>query len=135
MIQFENLLRQSNLKVTPQRLIIVDNLYKMGHMSIDELFQSIKSKIPSISLATIYKNINAMLDVSLAQEVKIPNQKSKYELTKKAHSHLVCSKCGKVEDITLDLHGIVDEASSKSGYSINANSVVLSGICSECKNK
>ena len=135
MVHFDILLREKNLKVTPQRLAIVEELYKMGHLNIDELFKSIKIKFPSISLATVYKNINAMFDVSFVQEIKIPNQKSKYELTKAKHSHLVCSKCGKVQDVTLDLDSIIDEASQKSHFDISGEAVVLSGIRPACQGK
>jgi Fur family peroxide stress response transcriptional regulator len=61
MLNSENLLRESGIKVTPQRLSIVDELYGRVHMSIDELYGAIKKRFPSISLATVYKNINELL--------------------------------------------------------------------------
>jgi len=133
MIKYENLLRGYSLKVTPQRVAIVEDLYKNGHMSIDELYKSVKERFSTISLATIYKNINSMIDVSFVKEIKIPNQKSKYELTKKSHSHIICQKCGKVEDITLNLDDLISKASKESNYTITENSVVLSGICGDCQ--
>ena len=51
------LLKDNNLKVTPQRLTIVEELYVNGHMNIDQVYKSLQEKFPSISLATIYKNI------------------------------------------------------------------------------
>ncbi len=129
----ELLLRENGIKVTPQRLSIVEELYGQVHMSVDELYEAIKKKFPSISLATVYKNINAMLEKSFILEVKIPNQKSKYELAKASHSHVMCESCGKVEDITLDLHGITEMAANLTDYKINDDALVLSGICPSCK--
>ena len=129
----ESLLRESSIKVTPQRLSIVDELRGQVHMSVDELYEAIKKKFPSISLATVYKNINAMLDKSFILEVKIPNQKSKYELAKESHSHVMCEECGKVEDITLDLGDITQMAANLTQYKINDDALVLSGICPSCK--
>ena len=70
MIKYENLLRGYSLKVTPQRIAIVEDLYKNGHMSINELYKSVKERFSTISLATIYKNINSMIDVSFVKEIK-----------------------------------------------------------------
>jgi len=129
----ESLLRESGIKVTPQRLSIVEELSGRVHMSVDELYEAIKLKFPSISLATVYKNINAMLEKDFILEVKIPNQKSKYELAKESHSHVMCEKCGKVEDIILDLGSIAEKAANLTEYRINNDALVLSGICPSCK--
>jgi Fur family peroxide stress response transcriptional regulator len=129
----ETLLRENGIKVTPQRLSIVDELYGQVHMSVDELYEAIKKKFPSISLATVYKNINAMLEKDFILEVKIPNQKSKYELAKASHSHIMCESCGKVEDVSLNLEGIAQKAANLTHYQINNDALVLSGICPSCK--
>ncbi len=128
----ETLLREHNIKVTPQRMGIVEELKGEVHLSVDELYERMKSKFPSISLATVYKNINAMLEKNFLLEVKIPNIKSKYELAKEPHAHLQCVKCGKVEDIKLNLDSVIKESSQKSGYKIYEESLVLSGVCPEC---
>ena len=126
------LLTQYDLKVTPQRIAIVEELYKNGHMNIDELYRNLLSKFPSISLATIYKNINSMVEKLFLSEVKIPETKSVYELTKTEHAHMVCSSCGSICDIMLDVSSIVKEASTLTDFRINSTSVVLNGICGKC---
>ena len=133
MERYENLLRNSNIKVTPQRLAIVEELNGHVHMSIEELYKAIKKKFPSISLATVYKNINAMMDQGFIQEVKVPGQKSKYELTKAPHSHIVCENCGKVEDIALDLEKVTRNAANITRYEIRDKALILSGLCPACK--
>ena len=133
MINFTDELRQHNLKATPQRLAISNALYANGHINIDSLYALMLHKFNSISLATIYKNIHLMLENSFIQEVKIPQNKSVYELTKAAHSHLVCKKCGEVEDINLDMGSIVKDASIKSSFEISKTDLVLSGICKNCQ--
>ncbi len=129
------LLKQYDLKVTPQRIAIVEELYKNGHMNIDELYRNLLSKFPSISLATIYKNINSMVEKLFLSEVKIPETKSVYELTKTEHAHMVCSSCGSICDIMLDVSSIVQEASTLTDFRIDSTSIVLNGICGKCCNK
>jgi len=132
MENYTTILKQYDLKVTPQRIAIVEELYKNGHMNIDELYRNLLSKFPSISLATIYKNINSMVEKLFLSEVKIPETKSVYELTKTEHAHMVCSSCGSICDIMLDVSSIVKEASTLTDFRINSTSVVLNGICGKC---
>ena len=132
MTNYTNLLKEYDLKVTPQRVAIVEELYRNGHMNIDDLYKKLLSKFPSVSLATIYKNINAMVEKVFLSEVKIPNSKSVYELVKTEHAHLVCSCCGYIEDISLDASTILDEASRLSSFKIDSTNIVLGGICSKC---
>jgi len=125
-------LKDSNLKVTPQRLEIVKILSTYGHMNINSLYEALREKFPTLSLATIYKNIHTMRDKSFLSEVKIPNQKNLYELKKEEHSHIVCSKCDDIIDIELNTSSFINQASSISNYKLDKSSIVLNGICPKC---
>ncbi len=133
MNNYTDILRQHNLKATPQRLAIASLLYKYGHISTESLYEMMVKKFNSISLATIYKNINLMLENSFIQEVKIPHAKSVYELTKEYHSHLACSSCGEVEDIFIDMDSILEETSKNTTFKIDSSELVFSGICKDCQ--
>jgi len=132
-MNYETLLHEHTLKATPQRLGILALMHKHGHLSIDELFEKIKKQFNSISLATLYKNINAMLESSLITEVKIPTMKSKYEIAKETHAHLLCDSCGEFKDIYLDLDALMSITESKSNYRLKETSLVFSGLCEKCK--
>lgn len=131
MLAYEQKLRNNDMKVTPQRMAIIQELQKYGHLSIDELYEKITAKFPSISLATVYKNLNSMNDSNFTQEVKIPNQKSKFELTKESHSHLVCTKCGKVEDIMIDTSNLLKNTCT-TYTNLEVTSLIIKGICKDC---
>lgn len=135
MRDFTQTLREHNLKATPQRLAIMDSIFTHGHINIDNLYEEVKEKFSSISLATIYKNINAMTSNMLLLEVKLPNEKSVYEIVKEKHSHLLCHKCGEVVDVEVDTDAMEFAVSSKYNFSISASDVVLSGICEKCQSK
>lgn len=133
MNSYTDILREHNLKVTPQRLAIAEAIDAKGHMSLDELYGVMLKKFSSISLATIYKNINIMLENAFIQEVKLPQAKSVYELTKEAHAHLCCKVCGSVEDIELHTASLVQEAQKNSQFAIEGVHVVLNGVCKKCQ--
>jgi len=79
-MNYETLLKQHQLKITPQRIGILDAMDAAGHITTENLFKQIKKHFSSISLATLYKNINAMLETSLITEVKAPNQKRSFRM-------------------------------------------------------
>ena len=133
MKNYTTILREYNLKATPQRLAIIESVDRYGHISIDTLYDQVKSKFSSISLATIYKNINSMISNMLLLEVKIPNQKSVFEMVKEEHSHLVCGICGDVVDIKIDTSRIVESISTDYNFTIKKSDVVFSGNCESCK--
>ena len=132
MKNYTEILRDYNLKATPQRLVIIESVDKYGHINIDKLYEEVKNTFSSISLATIYKNINSMIKNTLLQEVKIPNEKSVYEMIKEQHSHLVCKNCGIVMDITVDTTRIVEDISEDYKFTIDKSDLIFSGTCKNC---
>lgn len=133
MINYTKLLRDHHLKVTPQRVAIADILYAKGHVTIDSLYEIMLKKFDSISLATIYKNVNLMMQNTFIQEVKIPNSKSVYELTKDRHAHLVCEKCSFVEDIDFNFDSIAQHTASIGSFDVESVSLIFTGKCKNCK--
>ncbi|NPA88409.1 Fur family transcriptional regulator [Caminibacter pacificus] len=129
MKNYKILLENSDLKTTPQRLAILKELDSKGHASIEEIYEDIKEMFPSISLATIYKNINALKEEKIISEICL-HQKPKFEITKDPHAHFICKKCGKVVDIPMD-ELLRPEMNEK--YSDSEKELYIYGICEECK--
>lgn len=116
-------------------MAIIQLMHHSGHISIDELYQEIKKQFSSISLATLYKNIHTMLDVSLIREVKIPGQKTKYEISKESHAHVLCTSCNEIKDVPLETESLLQKSIDMSHYKVEEVSVVISGLCPECQKK
>lgn len=101
-MDYVSVLKDCGLKATPQRLAVLEVLSERKHPNIDELYAKIKQVYPTVSLATVYKNVNALRDNGLIIEVNISNDKTKYDLFLEPHLHVVCKKCGQVEDVLYD---------------------------------
>jgi len=132
-MKYGPLLHRHQLKATPQRLVIIECMDSAGHISIDDLFQQIREKFASISLATLYKNIHMMINVNLIREVMIPGQKSKYEIEKRPHAHLLCKRCSELKDIPFDPAPLLQESTKISHYVTDEVSIVISGVCPNCQ--
>ena len=104
----------------------------MGYYNIDKLYNLVISKCPTLSKATLYRNLNDLILKDIVTEVKVPNQKNMYETTKIPHIHLICKECGRIVDDMVDLSFLVNEVSKHSKFKIETSSVSLIGICEEC---
>ncbi|AFL67781.1 Fur family transcriptional regulator [Sulfurospirillum barnesii] len=135
MERFKDILKASNLKSTHQRLAILDCIERFGHVDIDTLYESITQKYPTMSKATLYRNINDLISFHILEEVKLPHQKQQYEIKKVPHVHLLCSQCGSVEDIFVETKALLETISSQSGFEINSSFIVMNGICRRCSGK
>ena len=129
--QVVNSLKEHGLKVTPQRVTILSAIEKKGHANIDEIYQEAKTTNPTMSLATVYKNVTSLIETNLLKELALNNQKSKYELTKEPHSHLICKKCGSVEDI--NSNNLFTLNRDNLDFDIEEVELNIYGTCNECK--
>lgn len=101
-MNYLSVLKNHKLKATPQRLAVLDILDERTHPTMDELYEKIKNLHPSVSLATVYKNVNTLKDNGLIVEVNIPNGKTRYDVFLEPHLHVVCKTCNHIQDISYD---------------------------------
>ncbi len=128
------LLKENSLKATFQRIYTLDVIDRSGHISIDDIYEEVTKVHPSLSLATIYKNIILMVEKGVVVEVPIAGKKPKYELAKTDHIHLICTECGAVEDkpCITETYKALDEMTSKEHFKLNRRQVNLYGVCKNC---
>ena len=134
-MNFSEQLKSHNLKATHQRLAILNETEVAGHIDIDHLYEILRISFPSISLATVYKNVNQMYELGILDVIKVPNHKLQYEITKSPHIHLACDTCGSVIDMEQCVTELMSVAESESGYKLNHSTVVLNGLCPSCQAK
>jgi Fur family ferric uptake transcriptional regulator/Fur family peroxide stress response transcriptional regulator len=134
MTDYATLLQENGLKATFQRMNMLDTIQKYGHMSIDTIYEEIVKTHPSLSLATVYKNIILMVKNAVLVEVPIEGQKSKYELAKEDHIHLVCTECGEVEDKPSmdEANSILHALTKYERFKLKKQQINLYGVCENC---
>ena len=135
MTDYANLLKESGLKATFQRMNILASIEKHGHMTIDDIYEKVIKTHPSLSLATVYKNIILMVENGVLVEVPITGKKPKYELLKDDHIHLVCTECGEVEDRphNENADALFSSMTKNENFSLCKQQINLYGVCSDCK--
>ena len=135
MIDYAHLLKESGLKATFQRMNILSVVDTYGHMSVEDIYDEVIKVHPSLSLATIYKNIILMMEKGVLVEVPIIGRKSKYELAKADHMHLICTECGDVEDKMCleETDEIFHHLTEEEHFKLNKRQVNLYGVCEACQ--
>ncbi len=134
MEKLKDLLRSNNLKATHQRIAILDCIDSFGHADIEAIYDHIHERYPTISKATLYRNLNELLSYDIIEEIKLPHRSKKYEIKKIPHIHLTCTKCSKVEDLFLETKPLLNAITSNSGFKIEHSFIVIDGLCKECQN-
>ncbi|MDP6100281.1 MAG: transcriptional repressor [Dehalococcoidia bacterium] len=97
----ENTIRSSGHHITPQRLVILDVLKgSNGHASADEIHSHVRSRCPKLHISTIYRALDMLKRLGLVTETALGDGKLRYHLHVKGyHHHLICEKCGRVEEM------------------------------------
>lgn len=123
--------------MTHQRQVLFEVLKSMpGHPSPEEVYVRVKKRIPSISLATVYKNIHLFLKSGIFREVSLHHGSLRVELNSRAHHHLVCTVCKSISDIGEDEFGLPQKPGIlPGGFLAERFSIDILGRCSACQAK
>jgi len=137
---FRDLCGEHGIAVTHQRQVLYETMQSMyGHPSPEEVFASVKQRIPSISLATVYKNIHLFVESGVFRELSIHHGTLRVEMNKHPHHHMVCSVCKKVTDLPeedeLRLGLQAPAETLPGGFIVERISVDVIGICPACQRR
>jgi len=128
-------LRKNGHKITPQRLAIVKILAKsIGHPSVEDIYDQKKKDFPTMSLATVYRNIVLVKSLGEVLELGFPDGSNRYDGNKPyPHPHVICIKCKKIVDPDLDSTDLLKkEVAEETNFKILNHRLDFFGICNDC---
>ena len=140
----KDLLREKGLKVTGQRLMVLNILSAHGdeHLTVEEIYDLAKEESPEIGLATIYRTVQVLLELHVIEKVTFDDGFARYELNGEEtgsghrHHHAICTQCGKVYSLETDLLDTLEKQVFESlGFEVTDHEVKLYGLCSACRRK
>ncbi len=132
---FRDLCAQHGIAATHQRQVLHEVMQGMeGHPSPEEVYARVRERIPSISLATVYKNIHLFVASGVLREVSLHHGSVRVERNDSQHHHLVCSKCKTIEDIgERELGFDAHQAKLPSGFQVERYAIDVIGVCARCQ--
>jgi Fur family peroxide stress response transcriptional regulator len=109
--EIRNKLSEKKLKVTPQRIAILEAIIKLNnHPTADTIIDYIRNNHPNIATATVYKVLDALVANELIRKVKTEKDVMRYDAVMQSHHHLYCSESDRIEDyIDTELNDMIDK--------------------------
>ena len=124
----------SNLGLTKQREVVLQVIRNARHhLTANEVFDEAKRLLPTISFATVYNSLRFLKDGGHIAEVNFGSGASRFDAKTDRHDHAVCTNCGKLVDMDLELSDeLVSLAARHSNFKPESLHLTLRGLCPEC---
>lgn len=125
-----------DFRITHQRLAVIRVLAASDdHPSAEQIFEKVRARFPTTSLATVYKTIALLKDVGEVLELGFPDGSNRYDGNKPyPHPHIVCSGCGKIVDPeVVGLDELENQIVRTTGFKILHHRLDFFGLCEECQ--
>lgn len=129
-------LKARGIRVTPQRAIIFDVIERLsGHITAEEIFSEVQQINPYISLATVYRTLELLQELNLVTPTNLGGSQTHFAISGHGvHHHLVCQKCGGIEDFSDDLlESLRERLATEHGFLAQINHFSIFGLCRTCR--
>jgi Fur family transcriptional regulator, stress-responsive regulator len=126
--------RAEGLRITPQRQAIFRLLHGVTtHPTVDTLYESARAEMPAISLRTVYQTVHDLESLGEVELLDLGTGSLRVDPNvDHAHQHLVCTHCGTVRDVLVDVTDVRVPARQRAGFAVESVEVVFRGVCADC---
>lgn len=133
-------LKRAGLRLTPQRLAVCRALtehLRGAHPTAQTLYAHLRPAFPSLSRATVYNTLQALVQAGLVHELGTAGDGMlHYDVDASPHVNLICTRCHRVEDFpATPLAGVARRVAQDSGYELRGARVVYYGLCPKCQRR
>jgi Fe2+ or Zn2+ uptake regulation protein len=131
----DELLRTHGLRRTPQRQVTLDAISALaGHATAEQIVSRVRKRLPSISPSTVYRTLATLEEVGVICHAHLGHTASVYHVgTAGLHQHLVCERCGTLQEVDDSLTGpFAQQLRKRFGFSANFTHFAVLGECKTC---
>lgn len=124
------------MNYSKQRELILDVLKKNPvHPTADKLYELVRPLMPSISLATVYRNLNQLVDNGSVRKISGLDGAIHYDHCVEKHYHFICTCCNKVYDVPYNVAQDLElKLKSLTGLEAQSTELTFKGLCPNCQN-
>jgi len=137
--QFVRYLRENGHRVTSERLTLFDEIFSQhGHIDAEHLLESLSEREVKISRATVYRNLDLLVECGLVRRHRLGRRRYLYEHVHPGqhHDHLVCTECGRVvEFVSPGISALQAEICRAHGFEPSRHQLQIFGVCTRCSEK
>lgn len=129
-------LRERGLRLTPQRLMILELLERSsGHVAPEDIYQQVHRRFPMINRSTVYRTLDTLEDLGVVRHGHVEDGAARYHLAHEAHHlHLTCHGCGgalEVDDLAF-ADPFLRALRERFSFEADLTHFPISGLCVEC---
>ena len=128
-------LRARGLRLTAQRQLVLEAVYRLGHATPDEIVEAVAADGGGgVPVSTVYRALEALQELGLVGHTHVDHRAPSYHLAEHAtHLHVVCQECGQISSVdpTL-LDAAAERLAADLGFTVDVGHVALSGTCRAC---
>ena len=128
-------LKKAGHKITAPRVEILEVLSAKTPVNSQEVFEILKRKGTGVDLVTVYRTLELFKNLGFINKTKFEDGVARYELINEDehHHHLVCIKCGDVEDVEINEDSPLKQIEKKSKFKVERHSLEFFGFCKKCQ--
>jgi Fur family peroxide stress response transcriptional regulator len=129
-------LRAAGLKVTPQRLAIVDCIaHDETHPTAQELYERLQPRFPTMAVATVYNTLDALTGIGCCRQLHMGGS-TRFDPNVAPHDHAVCERCGTIRDVASSAleapAAIALTRAAVPDFAVQRVERIYRGVCARC---
>ena len=123
------------MKYSRQReLVLAEVKSSREHPTANMVYAALKADNPSLSLGTVYRNLNLLAQMGQIHKIGMPEGSDRFDGRTDEHYHMLCQKCGRVYDVQLDTLSELDgQIQSQTGFLVHSHDLIVRGVCRACQ--
>ena len=102
------------------------------HPTADWIYQTLRKEDPTISLGTVYRNLDVLCKMGKLARVGRGDGPEAFDRNPIPHYHLICQQCGAIEDIPMPYMDVLNQQAREAGYTVNGHRILFDGLCHQC---
>ena len=134
LVQFKAAAKDAGVKLTHQRLEIFREVASsLEHPDAETVFRAVRSRMPTVSLDTVYRTLWLLSDLGLVSTLGAPRESVRFDANPRKHHHYVCVRCGSTRDFeSAELHALRLPKTVDGFGSVLSTNIQVRGICETC---
>jgi Fur family ferric uptake transcriptional regulator len=128
-------LRARGYRLTPQRQLVLQAVGELGHATPEDIATAVRRTASGVNISTVYRTLELLEELGLVQHTHLGHGAPAYSVsTDDDHVHLVCRRCGEVQEADADVLGeAVRRLADEHGFTLDVGHVALFGSCARCR--
>lgn len=120
---------------TRQRALVLEAVRSLhNHPTSADVYDAVREKHPSISRATVYRNLNVLTEQGEVLHIPVAGGADRYDFRCDCHYHAICRECGVVYDVEMPSESLLSSVRDTHGFQIEGFDIIFTGLCPDCAN-